>query len=178
MNSINQNQPEDNYENLNNNDAIEKIKELITQAGNCFFCTEPSSSNSNGVRPMTIQEVDEQGNLWIMSANDSNTNAEIALNPKVKLYFQGSKYSDFLYLTGEASIEMDREKIEKLWNPIMKTWFTEGENDPRISLIKVSPDYGYYWDNKHGNVVAGIKMLVGAALGKTLDDSIEGKIRL
>jgi general stress protein 26 len=178
MNSINKNQQEENHENLNNEDALKKIKELIAQAGACFFCTEPASGPSGGVRPMTIQEVDDDGNLWIMSANDSNTNAEIALDPNVKLYFQGSKHSDYLYLTGEASINNDREKIEKLWNPVMKTWFTEGINDPRISLIKVVPAYGYYWDNKHGNVVAGIKMLLGAAIGKTLDDSIEGKLRV
>jgi hypothetical protein len=34
----------------------------------------------------------------------------------------------------------------------------------------------YYWDNKHGSAVAGVKMLVGAVVGKTLDDSIEGKL--
>jgi hypothetical protein len=30
--------------------------------------------------------------------------------------------------------------------------------------------------HKDGSMVAGIKMLVGAAIGKTLDDSIEGKL--
>ena len=60
----------------------------------------------------------------------------------------------------------------------MKTWFTEGEDDPRISLIKVQPAEGYYWDNKHGNLVAGVKMLLGMATGQTLDDSIEGKLKL
>ena len=30
--------------------------------------------------------------------------------------------------------------------------------------------------NKHGSLVAGAKMLVGAAIGKTLDDSIEGRV--
>jgi hypothetical protein len=29
---------------------------------------------------------------------------------------------------------------------------------------------------KHGNFVAGAKILVGAMAGKTLDDSIEGKL--
>ncbi len=58
----------------------------------------------------------------------------------------------------------------------MKTWFTEGEDDPRITVIKVAPLDGYYWDNKQGNAVAGVKMMIGAALGKTLDDSIEGRI--
>ena len=58
----------------------------------------------------------------------------------------------------------------------VKTWFTERVDDPRITVIKVTPSEGYYWDTKHGNAVAGIKMLIGAATGKTLDDSIEGKL--
>lgn len=178
MNSINENQPEDNKENLTDQEALEKIKELISQSETCFFCTEPATGPSKGVRPMNIQQVDDNSNLWILMANDSHTHEEIALNPRVKLYFQGSKHSDFLYLTAEATIQNDREKIKELWNPILKTWFTEGENDPRIAVVKVSPDTGYYWDNKHGNMVAGIKMAIGAAIGKTLDDSIEGQIKV
>lgn len=60
---------------------------------------------------------------------------------------------------------------------MVKTWFTEGLDDPRITAIKVMPTEGYYWDNKHGNAVAGVKMMIGAAIGKTLDDSIEGRVR-
>jgi len=60
----------------------------------------------------------------------------------------------------------------------MKTCFTEGKNDPRISVVKVTPTDGYYWDTKHGFAVAGVKMLIGAMTGKTLDDSIEGKVQV
>lgn len=178
MNSINENQPEDTTENLSHEEAIKKIKGLIEQAETCFFCTEPATGSSGGVRPMTIQQVDEDGNLWIISANDSHVNAEIALDSRVKLYFQGSKHSDYLYLTAEASIHDDKAKIKELWSPFLKVWFTEGENDPRISLLKITPTAGYYWDNKHGNLVAGVKMLIGTAIGKTLDDSVEGQIRI
>lgn len=178
MNSINQNQPEHNYENLNNKDAVEKVRELIAESDVCFFCTDAKTGPSEGVRPMSIQQVEDNGDLWLVSANDSHTNQEIQLSPAVKLYFKGSKHSDFLYLTGTATILEDKQKIKELWKPLMKTWFTEGENDPRISLIKVSPASGYYWDTKNGNMVAGIKMLIGAAIGKTLDDSIEGKLKI
>jgi general stress protein 26 len=178
MNSINKNQPEDTTQNLSQEEALKKIKALIDQSETCFFCTEQATGPSKGVRPMTIQEADEDGNLWIISANDSHVNEEIALDSKVKLYFQGSKHSDYLYLTGEASIHDDKAKIKELWSPFLKVWFTEGENDPRISLIKVVPSMGYYWDNKHGNLVAGVKMMIGAAIGKTLDDSVEGQLRL
>ncbi len=178
MNSINENQPEDNRENLSSEDALARIKEMIANSDTCFFVTEAATGPSKGVRPMSVQQVDDEGNLWIMTANDSHTNAEVALDSRVKLYFQGSKHSDFLYLTAEATIHDDKAKIKELWNPLLKTWFTEGENDPRISLLKVTPSTGYYWDNKHGNMVAGVKMLIGSAIGKTLDDSIEGQIKV
>lgn len=178
MDSINQNQTEQNHQNLDSAPAIEKIKELTGIAKTCFLCTQPSAGESNGTRPMSVQEVDEQGTIWFLVANDSHTYQDISANSQVKLYFQGSAHSDFLFLEGAAILSADKNRIKELWNPIMKTWFTEGEDDPRIAIIKVAPETGYYWDNKHGNVIAGIKMVIGAAVGKTLDDSIEGDLKV
>jgi general stress protein 26 len=178
MDSINNNQPEETKANLSEAAALIKIKELIKQTDTCFFCTQTENGPSNGVRPMSVQEVDDEGNLWMLLANDSYTYKEVLTDSNVKLYFQGSKHSDFLYIKAKALIVGDREKISKLWSPFLKVWFTEGENDPRIALMKITPEDGYYWDNKHGNVVAGIKMLIGAAIGQTLDDSIEGEIKI
>jgi len=126
---------------------------------------------------MDVQKVDKQGSIWFLSANDSHQNKEIAENNVVNLYFQGSKHSDFMYLYGTAQILEDKNIINELWNPIFKTWFTEGQNDPRISVIKFTTYNGHYWDTKHGNFIAGIKMILGAAIGTTLDDSIQGKLK-
>lgn len=182
MDSINAQQPEKNHEDLSGSEAIKQIKIIVEKSPSCFFCTVISSGatsgESNGARPMSVQQVDDAGNFWFLSANDSHKNQEIARDPQVKLYFQGSAHSDFLSIEGEATISTDKEKIKELWEPIVKTWFTEGVDDPRITVIKVAPKAGYYWDTKHGNAVAGIKILIGAAIGKTLDDSIEGKINV
>ncbi len=177
MNSINKNQPEDNIENLNTEKAKEKIKELADKKV-CFLNTDVTSGESAGVRPMSVQKIDDTGNLWFLIAEESHTNKEIAASSNVKLFFQGSAHSDFLFIKGNASITKDKQVIKELWEPILKTWFTEGENDPRITAVQVTPSSGYYWDTKHGNAVAGAKILIGAAMGKTLDDSIEGKINL
>lgn len=178
MNSINKNQPEKNQQNLQAADAVAKIREIVGKAQTCFFCTTAAGGQSTGVRPMSVRQVDDLGNLWFLSANDNHTNLEVARDASVKLLFQGSAHSDFLHLDGRASLSADKARIKELWEPILKTWFTGGLDDPRISVIKVSPTSGYYWDTKHGNVVAGIKMMVGAAIGKTLDDSIEGKLQV
>lgn len=176
MDSINQQQPEKNYEDLFGKEAGEKIKALAKDANTCFFCSKITTGQSLNTRPMSIQKVDDEGNFWFLSSDDSHKNEEIVEDPHVQLLFQGSKYSDFLSIYGTATISKDKEKIKELWEPVLKTWFTEGEDDPRITVIKVEAKEGYYWDNKHGNAIAFAKTLVGAVLGKTLDDSIEGKL--
>jgi general stress protein 26 len=176
MDSINRQQPEDNMQDLQGQDAIKRIREVVKKSATCFFCTAHGQGPSGGTRPMNVREVDDAGQLWFLSADDSHKNLELAEDPTVSLFFQGSEHSDFLHLQGRARVSRDRAKLEDLWEPILKTWFTGGIDDPRITVIEVLPSSGYYWDNKHGNMVAGVKMLVGAAVGKTLDDSIEGRV--
>lgn len=177
MDSINKNQPEKNHEDLNSKEAVEKIKELIESAQSCFFCTNLKSDAPFATRPMAVQKVDDEGNLWFLSSNDSHKNEELKENDVVQLLFQGDPHTDFMSLFGHATITKDQDKIDELWNPILKTWFTEGKEDPRITVIKVTPSEGYYWDTKHGKFVGFAKQAIGAVIGKTLDDSIEGQLK-
>ncbi|MEO8820478.1 MAG: pyridoxamine 5'-phosphate oxidase family protein [Ginsengibacter sp.] len=176
MDSINKNQEEENHEDLRGSDAAKKIKELA-DGNTCFFCTSITTGQQVTTRPMAVQKVDEEGNLWFLSANDSHKNREIARDPKVQLLFQGSPHSDFLTIYGYATISKDKAMIKELWKPLAKAWFTGGQDDPRITVIKVSGEDGYYWDNKHGNAIALLKMTAGAIMGKTIDDSIEGSVK-
>lgn len=174
MDSINKQQPEENHKDLSGIEAGKKIKELTEKATTCFFCTAIETGKPVQVRPMTVQKTDENGNLWFLSASDSHTNEQIKNNSSVQLFFQASEHSGFLNLYGHATISKDKNLIDELWHPLVKTWFTEGKDDPRITVIHVKVREGYYWDNKHGNAVAFVKIALGAVLGKTLDDSIEG----
>ena len=178
MDSINQQQQEKNYEDLLGEKGLKKLKEINDKATACFFCTNIQSQKPFATRPMSVQKLDEQGVFWFLSATDSHKNQEIAADANVQLLFQGSDYADFLTLYGQATISTDKQKIKELWNPILKTWFTEGQDDPRISVIKVVPTEGYYWDIKHNQAIALLKRVAGAITGKTLDDSIEGKINV
>lgn len=177
MDSINKQQPEQNHADLFDEKAIKKLKDLCDKK-TCFFCTGIGMGQPFKTRPMSVQQIDEEGRLWFLSASDSHKNSEIRQNAAVQLLFQGSAHSDFVMVSGYALISRDKDKIKALWEPILKTWFTEGVDDARITVIQVVPEEGYYWDTKHGNVVAFAKQLAGAMLGKTLDDSIEGKLKI
>ena len=177
MDSINKQQEEENHRDLQGTEAGKKIKELAGKNNTCFFCTGIKSGQPLTVRPMSVQKMDEDGHLWFLSASDSHKNHDLQEDNRVQLLFQGAAHSDFLSLYGTASISKDKELIKELWEPLLKTWFTEGIDDPRITVIRFETEQGYYWDNKHGNAIAFLKMAAGAAMGKTMDDSIEGEIR-
>lgn len=177
MDSINREQPEDPRRDLSGSAATEKIREMVLDAGTCFFCTSPQGSPNAGVRPMSVRDVDDRGRLWFLSAADSHKNAEVARDARVRLFFQGAKHSDFLQLDGHASVHRGRDTVDALWSPFLRTWFTGGKDDPRITAICVQPVSGYYWDTKHGNAIAGLKIMLGAATGVTLDDSLEGRLQ-
>ena len=178
MNSINRNQPEENHEDLSGAEAVAKLRELVKKHASCFMCTAIAPGKPIPTRPMTVQQIDDRGRLWFLSASDSQQNQQIAKDPNVQLLFQGASHSDFVTVWGRATISTDKAKIKELWNPFLKTWFTEGIDDPRITVICVAPESSYYWDTKHNRAIAMAKMLVGAITGKTLDDSIEGKLRV
>lgn len=101
--------------------------------------------------------------MWVASRQPN-------ADPNVRIFLQGSKHAGFLVLNGQARTSRDTARIDELRSPLMKTWFTDGKEDARISVICVTPVSGYYWDNKHGNLVAATKMVIGAVLGHSLDD--------
>lgn len=157
--------------------AAQKIADMVKSGNSCFFCTLSLSSQLHA-RPMTVTEVEGDGALWFFTEVDSLKNIELDRDPRVTLFFKEGDNSGHLKLDGTATVVTDPATIHRLWTPMMRAWFTEGENDPRISLLRVDPISGEYWDNRHGAAIAGIKMLFGAIVGKRVDEGVHGKLAL
>ncbi len=68
MDSINRQQDEENYKDLQGAEAGKKIKELAGKNNNCFFWTDITTGKPVTARPMSVQEMDEAGNFWFLSA--------------------------------------------------------------------------------------------------------------
>ena len=164
-------------ENLKSNEAIDKLKSLIDNNKTAIFCTELTKLPITS-RPMAVQEVDDEGNLWFISSATSNKNFEIKKDDDVQLFFSNSSSSQFLSFYGHATIYNDEEKIEELWNPIAKAWFEDGKDDVKVTIIKVSPSNVYYWDTKDGKIISLIKMAGAALLGTKPDIGVEGKLKI
>ena len=164
--------------NLTANDAVEKIREIAKDANICMFVTNLSDVPLMG-RPMATQQVDDEGNIWFMSGKDSDKNSDVQNDSRVQLFYSHTGNYEYLSIYGNAELVYDRNKIEELWTPMAKTWFTKGKDDPDISLIKVIPEDAYYWDTKDNKMVSLIKFAMGAVGITPKDDGgVEGKLKV
>ncbi len=164
-----------NRENLSFKEAIGKIKELVSAADICMFTTALTQLPLSA-RPMSTQQTDDEGNLWFFSEKESDKNEHIQVDNRVQLFYANKSSSEFLSIYGTAEISTDKQKIEQLWTPIVKTWFPEGKDDPSLTIIKVVPQDAYYWDTKNNKLVSLIKIMASMVTGKIMDDGVEGKL--
>ena len=51
------------------------------------------------------------------------------------------------------------------------------DEDPDISLIRVTPQDGHYWDTKNGKLISTIKIAVAALTGNSMDGGVEGNLK-
>lgn len=167
----------EHQQSLSGSEAVAEIRDVAKSARVCLFGTSVERAPLT-VRPMTVQTVDDAGNLWFLSSRSSQTNQEIEADPRVQLLFANPGSSEFMTLQGHAIVSDDRALREDHWTPIAKTWFNEGVDDPDLTVIKVTANEGYYWDTKHGKMVSFLKIAAGAVTGKPFDDGIKGPVRL
>lgn len=163
--------------NLISSEAIEKIKHLAEEADICHFVTALSKIPLS-TRPMSTQKVDENGCIWFMSDKNSSKNKEIQTDKHVQLFYSNQSSSEYLSVLGNAEIVFDKKLIGEMWTAIAKAWFTGGKDDPNISLIKVTPLEGYYWDTKNNKMISLIKIAASVITGKSNDGGIEGKLKV
>lgn len=162
--------------NLYSKEAIDKLKLLVEEINICLFCTNLKTDDGSTCRPMAVQNVCDQGNLWFFSEKNSDKNNDISTNKNVQLFFSHPGKNSYLVVNGEAEITMDKNKIEELWNPQVKIWFPEGKDDVNISIIKVTPTSAYYWDTEGNRMINFMKMVASAVTGKNLVTGAEGEI--
>lgn len=167
-----------NTENLNNKEAIDKLKSLVDDIMVCLFCTNLKTDDGATCRPMSAIKVCDQGNIWFFSEKNSDKNKAIAADKIVQLFFSHPAKSSYLVVNGEAEIIFDKKKIEELWTPLAKTWFKEGKDDPNISIIKVSPTTAYYWDTDGNKMINFLKMVASVVTGTNLVTSTEGELKV
>ena len=103
-------------------------------------------------RPLSLASAHEGGKLYFATSLDSPKVEEIEADAEVLVTLQNSVC--YVSISGTARISRDRGLVERLWSEGWRIWFPEGEGDPSLAIVEVTPREAEYWDQSG---VRGIK---------------------
>ena len=162
--------------NLVDRDAgLERLKELVDEMHIAMLTTIVHGGWMRS-RPMGIRNLSFDGSLWFFTQLSSPKVLEIELNPQVQVSMVNTKDNHYLSVAGTASISLDRQKMEALWNKGLESWFPDGLEDPDLALLKIEVEHAHYWDEDTGFLDLAAGFIKSQVTGKKAEMSYGTKV--
>ncbi|RLK47546.1 pyridoxamine 5'-phosphate oxidase family protein [Microbacterium telephonicum] len=152
-------------------DAIARVKELVEDIDFTMLTTHDDADNLVS-RPMSTREMDEAGDIWFFTADDTKKVDEVEADRTVGLSYLDAKGMRFVSVAGTARVVHDRAKMEQLYTSSLDIWFEDGLDTPDIALLRVTPKEVEFWEPAHGKVAMAAGMLKALVTRDTPDDTM------
>ncbi len=120
-----------------------RLWELIGRFAAAMLVTRTDGGRMRA-RPLSLASAHEGGKLFFATALDSPKVEEIEAEAEVLVTLQDS--SRYVSISGTARISRDRGLIARLWSEGWRIWFPEGQGDPSLAIVEVTPHEAEYWD--------------------------------
>jgi general stress protein 26 len=95
---------------------LRKLDELIKNIRIAMLTTVEEDGSLRS-RPMAAPQMAFQGELWFFTSANAPKVAESRQHRQVNVSFADPERQDYVSISGTASLERDRQKMEKLWSP-------------------------------------------------------------
>lgn len=156
--------------------GLQKIRALLQDTRISMMATNLEKIPFS-ICPMTLQEMDKQGNLWFFTSKNSDHFRNIEKDNRVQLIFSNENEQQYLSIYGKAMHTIDDQRLDSLWNPMLKAWFS-GKDDPNLALLCVNMESAYYWDSDQNSLVTLYQLAKAATTGQTAKIGEKGHVDL
>ncbi|HEK21262.1 MULTISPECIES: pyridoxamine 5'-phosphate oxidase family protein [unclassified Mucilaginibacter] len=158
-------------------EGLEYLKDKVKEIKTAMLTTYTEEKGFHS-RPMGTADIDDEGNIWFFTNEYSPKVSEISMENTVSLTYSDVKNHTYLSIVATAQVVDDKEKMKELWNPFIQTFFPQGLDDPKLTLLKVIPNDAEYWDSSSSRMVVLFNMLKATLTGKQYDEGKHGKVAL
>lgn len=148
-----------------------RLRELIDDIETAQLVT----MDTDGVmrsRPMATLELDDEGELWFFTNDDTAKVDNVLVHPEVCVTYADPGRSRYVSVSGKAELVRDRDKIRALWRPVLKAWFPQGVEDPDLALLRVDIVSAQYWDAASSKLVQLFGLIKAMATGQSAANTL------
>ena len=138
-------------------------------------------------RPMTAQ-VDlsdgqskkDGGQIYFFASRSEDLVRGLERSHRAVATYASKDHKLFASIHGRLSLDDDRAVIDRLWNPIIASWYKDGRDDPDLALVRFETDKADVWEASSGATLkaAALKMLFNVDPGKEHQDEHRAEVAL
>lgn len=110
-------------------------------------------------RPMTAQV--DAGTIYFFASRSEDLVKGLGQTNRAVATYTSKGHKLFASIHGTLVLSNDRQVIDRLWNPIIASWFKEGKDDPDLALVRFDTASADVWEADTGATLkaAALKML-------------------
>ena len=118
-------------------DQLKPVAEALRDLDICMLTTR--SGDSLRSRPMSNnRQVEYDGDTWFFAFRDSRLAQEIEASPRIALSYASNEGGTWIAMEADAELVDDENEKRERWFDDLERWFTNGPDDPKVTLIRAS----------------------------------------
>ncbi len=126
-------------------------------------------------RPMTAQidvpdggDKEQGGEIYFFASKSESLVQSLGTGHRAVATFAAKGHKLFAHVHGNLVRSDDQAVIDRLWDPIIASWYKDGKNDPDLQLVRFDTDSANIWKAETGATLraAALKALFNVDPGK------------
>ena len=138
-------------------------------------------------RPMTAQidvpdggDKENGGPLYFFASRTEHLVTAMGQSHRAVATYAAKGHKLFAHIHGTLVPANDRGVVDRLWNPIIASWYKDGKDDPDLALIRFDADEANIWKAETGATLkaAAMKALFDVDPGKDHEKDNRADVKL
>ncbi|MDI3195816.1 pyridoxamine 5'-phosphate oxidase family protein [Pseudarthrobacter sp. AL07] len=160
---------------MTDTEIISKVTDIINDA-HIGMLTTINEEGALVSRPLAVQDVQEDGDLWFFTGRGTSQVSHIQADPRVNVSF--GRRTEWVSVAGTAEVVTDRAKIHEMWNQVVEAWFPDGPDTPEVCLLRVDSESAEYWTSPGGTAATVIQWVKSKVTHSRMSVGESGTVEL
>lgn len=152
-----------------------------------FFMLGLQGVEDDRTRPMTAHvdlpkdgDKEDGGPIYFFASKTDGVGQDAGSGARAVATFAGKDHKLFAHIHGTLVPSQDRSVIERLWNPIIASWYKDGKDDPDLLLLRFDTERADLWEANAGATLkaAALKALFNIDPGKEHSEDHKASVEL
>lgn len=155
--------------------------------GSPFMMLGLQGVEDSRTRPMTAQvdvpeggDKEDGGPIYFFGSKSETLVTAMGHTHNAVATYASKGHDLFAHVHGQLVLDQDRATIERLWNPMIASWYKDGKEDPDLALIRFDTTEANIWKAETGATLkaAAMKALFDVDPGKEQQKDNRADVKL